>query len=112
MAQQIQSKNMSSKGKFDVDKLNIDGSLKELCFQISIFNVSGCDFCMNDGTQKVMNNIYTIFYEELHEYEGIYKTPSVSDSTFYIFGVLTSALISKKRNNTLLTDRDRGYTRP
>lgn len=60
---------MSSKGKFDVDKLNIDGSLKKLCFHISKFNVTGCDFCMNDGTQNALNNAFTYFFDgELHEY--------------------------------------------
>lgn len=52
---------MSSKGKFDVDKSNIDGSLKKLCFHFSNFNVSGCDFYMNDGTQKAINNVFTYF---------------------------------------------------
>lgn len=52
---------MSSNSKFDVDKLNIDGSLKKLCFHISKFNVSGCDFCMNDGTLKAINNVFIYF---------------------------------------------------
>lgn len=52
---------MSSKGKFDVDKLNIDGSLKKLHFQISKFNVTGCDFCMNDGRQNAVNNVFSYF---------------------------------------------------
>lgn len=52
---------MSSKGKFDAGKLNIDGSLKKLCFYISKFNVSGCDFFLNDGTQKAINNVFTYF---------------------------------------------------
>lgn len=52
---------MSSKGKFDVDKLNIDGPLKKLHFRISTFNVTGCDFCMNDGRQKAVNNIFSYF---------------------------------------------------
>lgn len=52
---------MSSNGEFDVDKLNIDGSLKKLCFYISKFNVSGCDFYMNDGTQKEINYVFIYF---------------------------------------------------
>ncbi len=52
---------MSSNGEFDVDKLNIDGSSKKLCFHILKFNVSGCDFYMNDGTQKAINNAFIYF---------------------------------------------------
>lgn len=53
---------MSSKGKSDVDTLNIDGPLKELWFHISKFNVTQCDFCTNGGTQKVINNVFTLFF--------------------------------------------------
>lgn len=52
---------MSSKGKLDVDKLNIDGSMKRLCFHISKFNVTGCDFYMNDGTENAINNVFAYF---------------------------------------------------
>lgn len=50
---------MSSGSKFDVYKLNIDGSMKKLCFLISKFNVS--DFCINDGTQKLINNVACLY---------------------------------------------------
>lgn len=60
---------MSSKGKFDVDKLNIDRSLKKLHCCISKFNVTGCDFCMNDGKQKAVNNVFSYFFDgDIHEY--------------------------------------------
>lgn len=52
---------MSSKGKFDVDKLNIDGSLKKLFFHIFKFNVKGCDFSMKDVTQKAINYVFIYF---------------------------------------------------
>ena len=64
---------MSSSGKFDVDKLNIDGSLKKLCFQISKFNDSGCDFCTNDGTQEAINNVFIFLMGSFMNVKGFEK---------------------------------------
>lgn len=50
---------MSTKGKFDEDKLNIDRSLRKLCFHISKFNVTGCDLMM--GHKNAMNYAFPFF---------------------------------------------------
>lgn len=65
---------MSSSSEFDVYKWNIDGSVKKLCFFIPKFNVSGCDYSINDGTQKAIKNVAYLFFDGvLHEWEGIKK---------------------------------------
>lgn len=71
---------MSSSSKYDVYKLNIDGSLKKMCFLIFKFNVSECDFCINDGTQKVMNNVayLFIFDGKPHEWAHSYLRKEVT----------------------------------
>lgn len=65
-----------------MDKLNIDGSSKKLCFYISKFNVTECDFCMNDRTQNAINNVFTSFLTGSSMNIKGFKTPSVSDSAF------------------------------
>lgn len=79
---------MGSKGKFDVDKLNIDGSLKKLHFHISKFNVTGCDFCMNDGRQKAVHNVVSYFLIGSSMNIKEFKNLRTNDKDISIFGVV------------------------